>query len=122
MFKQVLSVTPSGTTGSATGSTSVVLTRGYELDAVFVDFTSVTSDTWIRLELVDPPATLLGPVNANSDGWYFPRDNYNSSTGHSMTSSYGMVRYPLLGTLIGRAASSTPTTNGVEFHCFLREV
>jgi hypothetical protein len=121
MIKQILSVTPAGSTGSATGSASVVLQRGYELEAVYIDFTSVTSDTWSRLELADPASVLLGPLNTTTDGWYFPRKLFNSSTGTSLTGTYGMARYPLVGTLVGRAASSTPTTNGVEFHVYIRE-
>jgi hypothetical protein len=121
MHKQVLSVTPAGSTGSATGSASVVLQRGYELEAVYIDFTTVTSDTWSRLELADPATVLLGPISGATDAWYFPRDNFNSPTGTSWTGTYGVARYPLVGTLVGRAASSTPTTNGVEFHVYIRE-
>lgn len=122
MIKQILSVTAAGTTGSATGSASVVLQRGYELVAVYLDFTSVTSDTQSRLQLLDPATTLLGPIAGATDAWYFPRHAYNSSTGTTWTATYGVANYPLVGTLVGRAASSTPTTNGVEFHVYLREV
>jgi hypothetical protein len=122
MHKHILSVTPAGTTGSATGSASIALTRMGELHAVFLDFTTVTSDTVTRLQLVDPPATMLTLTSVNSDSWYFPRSAINSSTGHSYTASYAAIRYPLVGTLVLRATSSTPTTNGVEAHVFVEEL
>jgi hypothetical protein len=123
MLKQVLSVTPAGTTGSATGSDSVVLSRGYVLDGVYINYTSVTSDTVVRLQLVDPPVTMLVIETNATDGWYFPRKNYCTSTGASYSSWLSSIaEYPIMGTLVARVSTSTPTTNGVKFYCWFKDV
>jgi hypothetical protein len=122
MHKHILSVTPAGTTGSATGSASIALTRFGELHAVFMDFGSITSDTVTRLELVDPVNQMLTLTGVTTDAWYFPRSTLNTNTGATYTSTAGMVRYPLVGTLVLRASSSTPTANGVEAHVYVEEL
>jgi hypothetical protein len=121
MYKQVLAVTPAGTTGAATGSAQVVLENLGELHSVYLDYTSVTSDTVVRLQFTDPAATLMTVAANATDGWYFPRSVAVNVSGAGYSAAMDLERFPLVGTLVARATSSTPTTNGVKAHVYIDE-
>jgi hypothetical protein len=123
MYKQVLAVTPAGTTGAATGSTQVALTNFGRLEAVYLEFgSSVTNDTRINIQFTDPVDNFLTVVS-NSGAWYFPRHPVSNTggTSYTSTSSLGLTRFPMVGTLVARAISSSPVTNAVTAHIYIDE-
>jgi len=120
MYKQIVSVTPSGTTGAATGSNSIALTDPGWLEAVYLDYTSVTIDTRVQIQHLTPAGNVLS-VTGKTDAWHFPRKPASNLAGTSYSSAMGLQRYPVLGTLVVRATSSTPTTNGVRAYIYIDE-
>jgi hypothetical protein len=123
MYKQVLAVTPAGTTGSATGSASVVLETTGELNAIYLEFgSSVTNDTRVNIQFADPVDNFLTVVS-NSGAWYFPRHPVSNTAGtsYTSTSALGLTRFPMIGTLVARAISSSPVTDAVTAHIYIDE-
>jgi hypothetical protein len=123
MQKHVLSVTPAGATGAATGSALVTLYGGAKIYGFYLDFAAVTSDTCVRLETIPDTSPVFVLTSSTADGWYFPRYAVCTSTGASYSSlATDLVQFPVIGSLACRVGSSTPTAAGVVAHVFMDEV
>lgn len=110
-------ITPSGTTGSASGSGTLFLRFGPQsgaLSAVYIKYAaSITSTTDVTLTSRDPAVTFLTVSNNTASGWYFPRAQVVSNTAASYTA---YTKYPFDAPVVVNVASSSPVTDAVTVY------
>ncbi len=88
MYTHKITVTVSGSAGSATGSGQTRLPVNGKIAAVYVDYTSQpsTADVVIATAGNNSPAqTILSLTNANTDGWYYPQAQIHKNDGTALT-------------------------------------
>jgi len=110
MQQVVLSVTASGTTGSASGTTTAAVWYSGKLHAVYFDTTATTAGTYLRIMQDYSPGVTLLSVNSTADGWYFPRNELHTDAGTAAAANTAGA-YPVTGYLAFGVGSSVPTTH-----------
>lgn len=106
MQRLTISVTPSGTTGGASGSATATVFYSGLLHAVYMDYYGDTASTCIRLSQSIAPSQNLLEVAANTaDGWYFPRSVLVTQDGSSTS---GNTPFPVTEHLVLSIGTSVP--------------
>jgi hypothetical protein len=117
-----MSVTTTGATGAATGTTTASPAYDGELHAVYLDYGStITATNTVRLSLASPAVAIFTLVGATVDAWYFPRETVNTGTGAAYTSTPGLVCYPHTGPLVLTMSTAAPATNAVVAYVYTKE-
>jgi hypothetical protein len=106
MQRVVIDVTPSGTTGSATATSTAAVSYDGKLFGVYFDAVATTASTVMRLKQAETPTASLFSVSATADGWYFPRAGLVDNAG---TSTAGTAPYPITGRLAFQVSTSVPS-------------
>lgn len=109
MQEVVISVTASGTTGSASGATTSGLWYSGRLHAVYFDTVATTASTFLRIMQNYAPSQTLLSVNSTADGWYFPRRAMVTEAGVGVANTSAC--YPITGQLAFGVGTSVPTTH-----------
>lgn len=88
MYTHKITVTVSGSAGSATGSSQTRLPVNGKIAAVYVDYTSQPATTDLTLKTAgnnSPAQTILSLTNANTDGWFYPRAALHKNDGTALS-------------------------------------
>jgi len=109
MQRVVLSVTPSGTTGSATGSQTASVLYVGTLHSIYLDAVATTASTVVHLRQSGAPSQNYLIVSTTADGWYYPRKKLNTNTGTSYTSTVGLSPFPVTDYLRFAIGTSVPS-------------
>ena len=80
-----ISVTVTGSAGSATGSGTSIYPINGELCGVYIDYTSQPATTDVTITSTNPTQSLLTISNANTDAWFYPRAVAHGITGSALT-------------------------------------
>lgn len=119
--KTTINVTTTGSAGSASGSSSATVGVG-ELVALHVDYTSQPATTDVTITSPSSPSTrtLLTVSNNATDGYYFPSDLLDDSTGADITGA-AKPAFVQAGVLTVAVAQGDAATNGVTVTAWVRE-
>lgn len=118
-----LNITTVGSAGAATGSATTARPVNGRLIAVYVDYTSQPATTDITLSVTHKAIasstlelsyakTLLTLTNANTDGWFYPRQLLDDTAGADLTAIYDSL--PVDGYLSVLVAQGDAITDGVK--------
>lgn len=89
--KYQVTVTTSGSAGSATGSAKTKPISGKVL-AVHLDYTSEPATTDVTVATAHAPvATILTITDGNTDGWFYPRALLDDTAGADLTAIYDAI-------------------------------
>jgi hypothetical protein len=106
MQRLTISVTPSGTTGGASGNSTASVFYSGNLHAVYLDYYGSSASTCVRLSQGIAPSQNLLTVNSNSaDGWYFPRSTLVTSVAGATS---GNAPFPVTEKLVMSVGTSVP--------------
>ena len=83
-----VSVTVSGSAGSATGSGVSEIPLYGKLYAVYLDYTTQAATCDVTISAGSPAQTLLTVSNANTDAWFYPRVQADTDAGAAITEWY----------------------------------
>jgi hypothetical protein len=105
----VISVTATGTTGSASGATTASVSYSGKLHAVYFDTIATTASTFLRITQNYAPSATLLSANSTADSWYFPRNAIVTSAAAAVTGT--SAPYPVTGHLAFGVGTSVPGTH-----------
>jgi hypothetical protein len=122
MQKIMAVITPSGSTGAATGSATLTPYFEGKLHALYVSYVSPThTSTTVRVsEMSSPSQTFLTLAANTASGVYFPRSVLSTNAGVTVTSTSGM--YPVVGKLRVAVSTATPTTGNVTVFAYIDDL
>lgn len=84
-----ITVTTTGSAGSATGTGQTTRPVNGCLIAVHLDYTSLPATTDVTIATATAPVqTLLTKTNANTDAWVYPRVLLQDTSGANLTALY----------------------------------
>lgn len=107
-----VTLTATGSNGSATGLVTTTTRLWGYLKAVYVDYgASVTTTTDITISTVSPAGTVMGKADSATDAWFYPSVQLTGITGTVVSGAYG--QFPVDDYLTVQAAQSTSGTVAV---------
>ena len=124
-------VTPLGSAGSATATSSFDNTRTQtagKLYAVYLDYDGVAATTDVKIMLSDPSVAIFRRANSATDGWFFPRFTPGTRYTPVSTTSAQVAdldpagkMLPIAGEMVVNVQGSTQVANGVTAYVYIEE-
>ena len=91
MEQHTVTVTVTGTAGSATGSGATTVPVYGKLYAVHLDYIDQAATCDVTVTTGSPAQTLLTVTNANTDAWFYPRVQVDSDAGAPIADEYDVA-------------------------------
>lgn len=112
---ETLSITTSGTDGSATGSATTPKPITGRVVAVHLDYSAgQPATTDVTITAMSPAVTVLAKANSVTDGWYYPHTAAHLAADGSVISGGAVVGVPVDGYIsVAVAGADNGETVGV---------